>query len=134
MFVGSFEHQLDDKGRVVLPAKFRDRLAAGGFVTTGRDRCLQVWTTESYEAEAREMRERQKRGEITLAELRAMAANSAELKPDSQGRVALPLALRQYAELSGAITVNGVFDYVELWDSENWLQHNAAATAQLAGA
>jgi DNA-binding transcriptional regulator/RsmH inhibitor MraZ len=80
------------------------------------------------------MRERQKRGEITLAELRAMAANSADLKPDSQGRVALPLALRQYAELSGAITVNGVFDYVELWDSENWLQHNAAATAQLAGA
>ncbi|MGE3329293.1 MAG: MraZ N-terminal domain-containing protein, partial [Acidimicrobiia bacterium] len=63
MFVGSYEHSLDDKGRIVLPAKFRERLATGGFVTIGSGGCLVVWTLEDYEAEAEDMKAAVKRGE-----------------------------------------------------------------------
>jgi MraZ protein len=132
MFVGTFEHQLDDKGRVVLPARFRDRLMSGGYVTQGRGRCLAVWTTEDFENEARQMREREKRGEVPLPELRAMAANTFEIKPDSQGRIQVPGALRNYAGIAGAVTVTGAFDCVELWDSTRWATNNAAGSAQLA--
>lgn len=134
MFVGSYEHSLDDKGRIVLPAKFRERLATGGFVTIGSGGCLVVWTQEDYEAEAEDMKAAVKRGERSRDELRAMAANSSEVKPDSQGRVALPSNLRTYAGITGAVTVVGVIDCIELWDTAVWRSRNEAGSAKLADA
>jgi MraZ protein len=133
MFVGSFEHQLDDKGRVVLPAKFRERMATGGFITQGRGLCLAVWTPDDFESEAREVREREKRGELDRSLLRSMAANTFDIKPDSQGRIQLPASLRSYARITGAVTVAGAFDCIELWDTDLWHSENAAGTARLAG-
>jgi len=133
MFVGQFEHQLDDKGRLVLPASFRERLAVGGYITQGLDRCLAVWTPEDFEREAMEMVDRAKRGEVERDALRAQAANTFDVKPDAQGRIAIPAALRQYAGLAKEVTVIGAFTSVELWDSAKWNQVNSAGGALLAG-
>jgi len=133
MFVGQFEHQLDDKGRLVLPAAFRERLAVGGYIAQGLDRCLAVWTPEDYQREADEMVERVKRGEVERNALRALAANTFEIKPDAQGRIAVPASLRTYAGLTKEVTVIGAFASIELWDSAKWHQVNSSGGALLAG-
>ena len=133
MFVGQFEHQLDEKGRLVLPASFRERLAAGGYLAQGLDRCLALWTPDTYEQEAHEMVERAKRGEVDRYAVRALAANTFEVKPDSQGRIAIPGTLRQYAGLVKEVSVIGAFASVELWDRALWNQVNTAGGALLAG-
>jgi MraZ protein len=120
MFVGRFEHSLDPKGRVVLPAVFRDRLAAGGYVAKALDGCLAVWAPEDFEREAEEMVEKAKRGEISRSALRALSSGAATVKPDSQGRIAIPADLRAFAGLEHDVIVIGAFNSVELWDAARW--------------
>ena len=90
MFLGEFEHSLDAKGRVILPAKFRDQLAEGGFVTKGRGGCLSVFTPEEFENVASQVREQSKRGAKELNAARSFFSGAAEISPDKQGRVAHP--------------------------------------------
>jgi len=132
MFVGQFEHQLDEKGRLVLPASFREQLATGGYLAQGLDACLALWTPEDFEREANEFVERAKRGANDRKAMRALAANSFPVKPDSQGRIAIPVALRQYAGLVKEVTVIGAFTSIELWDRARWNQVNSAGGALLA--
>ncbi|MGE0877638.1 MAG: division/cell wall cluster transcriptional repressor MraZ [Acidimicrobiia bacterium] len=133
MFVGRFEHQLDPKGRVVLPSAFRERLAAGGFISQGLDGCLSIWTSDEFEKEAREMVERVKRGEIDRNAARALSANSFPVKPDAQGRIQVPPVLRQYAGLSDRVVVIGAFTSIELWDADTWERVDAAGGQILSG-
>lgn len=121
IFVGSFEHQLDDKGRVVLPAPFREHLAGGGYVAQGRaGLCLTVMTEDDYELEAQELIEMVRRRELDPDALRAFGANAAPIKPDAQGRIVLPPALRQYAGLQREVTVIGAINRIELWSRSTW--------------
>ena len=133
MFVGQFEHQLDDKGRLVLPSSFRERLATGGYLAQGLDGCLALWTPEDYQREADEMVERAKKGEVGRHAVRALAANTFDVKPDAQGRIAIPAALRQYAGLVKEVTVIGAYSSIELWDRAKWNQVNTAGGELLAG-
>lgn len=131
MFVGRFEHSLDPKGRVVLPAAFRERLAAGGYVSKALDGCLSVWTPEDFEREAKEMVEKSKSGEISRSALRALSSGAAFVKPDTQGRIAIPSELRTFAGLEHDVTVIGAFTSVELWDASRWEAVDASGDAQL---
>ncbi|HEX5586626.1 MAG TPA: division/cell wall cluster transcriptional repressor MraZ [Acidimicrobiia bacterium] len=124
MFLGEYEHSLDAKGRVILPAKFRDQLTAGGFVTKGRGGCLSVFTPEEFESVASQVRELSKRGAKDLNAARSFFSGAAEINPDKQGRVALPLNLRNYAGLTREVVVTGVFSRIEVWDRERWLEHD----------
>jgi len=119
-FFGRYEHTLDGKGRVILPAKFRAPFAAGGYLTQHLDGCLALWTPSEFEIQGRQMQERAtvSRRDRNLA--RMWASASGEVDVDRQGRMAIPAPLRQYAALQGDVLVLGANDRVELWDPARW--------------
>ena len=131
MFVGTFEHSLDDKGRVVLPAVFRGQLAQGGVVTK-LDSCLGVWTAEEFDEVARTMVERVRAGEADRDVVRSFAADAHHVTPDGQGRIMLPQRLRDFAGLQREVVVNGAFDHLEIWDTAQWSTVNRTGEEQLA--
>jgi transcriptional regulator MraZ len=122
MFLGEFQHSLDIKGRVILPARYRDQLAEGAYVTKGRGGCLSVFTAEDFEVVASEVREQSKQGATQLNAARAFFSGAQEVRPDKQGRVALPQNLRDYAGLTREVVVAGVFSRIEIWDRDRWLE------------
>ena len=122
MFLGEFQHSLDTKGRVILPARYRDQLAEGAYVTKGRGGCLSVFTPEDFEDVASQVREQSKRGAKELNAARTFFSGALEVKPDKQGRVALPQNLREYAGLTREVVVAGVFSRIEIWDRDRWLE------------
>src|SRR3954453_9469978 len=99
MFFGEHQHALDPKGRVILPARFRDQLADGAFVTSEIDGCLAVWAPDDFDVRAREMRERARGSAEDRQVARAFFAGTVEAPPDKQGRVAPPQHLRAFAGL-----------------------------------
>jgi len=130
VFVGTFEHSLDDKGRVVLPATFRGHLADRGFVSQF-DNCLGVWTEEGFAQVAERLTEKIREGLAPQNAMRAFSANAAEVKPDSQGRILLPQRLREFAGLDRDVVVIGAIDRVEIWDSSRWGEVSAQADESL---
>ncbi len=121
MLLGAYEHSLDDKNRVTLPAKFRQAFAKGVFVSKGLDPCLVVYPPDGWNAlvdgrlagldplsrEARQMS-------------RYVYANASEAVPDKQGRISLPATLLAHASLKREVTVVGVRDHLELWEPKAW--------------
>lgn len=126
MFVGVHERQLDPKGRVALPMAFRPRMEPRCFLSIGRDKCVDVFTAEDFEAMARETLDKVRRGEIDRNQQRALASNTFEVTVDAQGRVNLDEKLRAYAglALNSKVVVTGAFDRVEIWEPS---RHEAVA-------
>jgi MraZ protein len=123
VFVGTFEHSLDDKGRVVLPAVFRARMAGGGVVTK-LDGCLGVWTSDEFGQVAERMLQNVKAGQGDREVVRSFAADAHEFSPDGQGRIVLPQRLREFAGLGRDVVINGALDRIEIWDVERWNEVN----------
>ena len=120
MFFGEHQHSLDVKGRLILPAKFRDAFETGGFVTKMSDGCLAVFTAEEFSQRTAEMLEKARRGQAERNAMRAWAAGAEEVKPDRQGRIPIPAQLREYAGLEGEVIVTGAINHVELWNPQRW--------------
>lgn len=118
-FVGTYEHGLDDKGRMVLPAKIRAQLGETGMVGMA-DGCLGLWTIEGFDEIADRLAEKVAAGETSTAVLRKFMAFAAEVTPDQQGRVVIPQALRDFAGLGSEVVVNGRRDRAEIWAKERW--------------
>lgn len=120
MFLGTFTPKLDDKGRLILPAKFRDALAEGLVITRGQERCLYVFS----ESEFAQMHDRIREAPITSKQgrdyLRVFLSGAHAETPDKQGRVTVPAALRQYASLDRDLAVIGAGSRAEIWDAEAW--------------
>jgi MraZ protein len=131
MFLGEYQHSLDAKGRVILPAKFRDQLADGAYITKGRDGCLFVYTAEEFENVATDVQEQAKLNAAGREAARTFAAGTIDITPDKQGRVAIPQNLRDYAGLQQGVTVAGVFSRIEIWDSAKWREREARGDAAL---
>jgi len=119
-FFGRYEHSLDEKGRVILPAKFRASFEHGGYLTQYQDGCLALWTQDEFEQQMEVVQDRAaaSRSDRNLARL--WASTSHEVEIDKQGRMAIPSRLREYAGLSGDVLVQGVIDRVEIWDPARW--------------
>ena len=119
-FFGRYEHSLDDKGRVILPAKFRAHFERGGYVTKHLDGCLAVWTDEEFEKQmvTREEAQAQSREQRNLA--RVWSAGSEEIEVSASGRMAIPRHLREFAQLEGEVLVIGAVDRIELWNPAVW--------------
>lgn len=134
-FVGSFDRQLDDKGRVALPPSFRSILGEQCYLLKGRDKCIDVIPEAEFDALAAELMTKVKNGEISLNHQRAIAATAAKVNVDKQGRITVEEKLREYAELSPdtAITLSGNLDRVEIWAPSRFERINAAGTGDLAG-
>jgi MraZ protein len=120
MFLGTYAPKLDDKGRVILPAKFREELSTGIVMTRGQERCLYVFTTREFDAVHQKIRQ----APITSKEgrdfLRVFLSGASAETPDKQNRVTIPANLRAYAGLDRDLTVIGVGDRVEIWDTAVW--------------
>ncbi len=120
LFLGTYTPKLDDKGRLTLPAKFREALAGGLMVTKGQDRSLAVYPRAEFEERARMHMETAKANPERRAELRVFAAGADEQHPDAQGRITLLSDLRRYAGLGKECVVIGAVDYLEIWDAQAW--------------
>ena len=130
MFVGTFEHSLDDKGRGVLPSTFRDQLVGKGFLSQW-DRCLGLWTEDGFADVARRLTEKIREGLAPQEAMRAFAANAHEVRPDSQGRITIPQRLREFAHLERDAVVIGAVDRIEIWDSGRWGDQSVTADDSL---
>jgi MraZ protein len=130
VFVGTFEHSLDDKGRVVLPSTFRDQLTGRGYLSQW-DKCLGLWTEEAFADVARRLTEKIRAGEAPQEALRSFSANAHEVRPDSQGRITIPQRLRDFARLDRDAVVIGAIDRIEIWDATRWGDQSATADDNL---
>ncbi|MBT8228278.1 MAG: division/cell wall cluster transcriptional repressor MraZ [Dactylosporangium sp.] len=120
MFLGTHTPRLDDKGRLILPAKFRDELAGGVVVTKGQERCLYVFPAAEFTRIAAELREQPMAHKAARAYNRVFFASAHDEIPDKQGRVTIPAHLREYAGLSRDLVVIGASTRVEIWDNQAW--------------
>ena len=132
MFLGTYAPKLDDKGRIILPAKFWAELESGIVVTRGQEHCLYVYSTREFE----ELHDKIRQAPVTSKEARDflrlfLSGANAEV-PDAQYRVTLPAPLRAYAGLERELTVIGVGNRAEIWDSKAWETYYAAQEAGFA--
>jgi MraZ protein len=122
-FFGRYEHSLDDKGRVILPAKFRPSFEHGGFIGPYLDGCLALWTPEEFETQMDEMKARERIGRDERNLARVWANNTQEVEVDKRsGRIALPAYLREDAQLTGDVLITGNMNRVELWNPQVWAE------------
>lgn len=132
MFLGEHQHTLDDKGRVILPARFRDRLAGGVVLTVSKDRCIDVFPRAEYERRVELLLAEVEAGTAPLSDFRVFTAQAFEEVPDGQGRVTIPQSLREYARLDRELTVNGALRSIQIWDRELWESYKSQAADRFA--
>jgi MraZ protein len=134
-FVGRYEHSLDGKGRIILPARFRSSFESLALVSKYNERCLAIWTPEAFDRKADEMALLLDGTPEERARARAWSMGSAEVDLDRQGRVAIPSYLREFAGLADGSTVlvHGALNHIELWNPDAWGAQGAAGDAALTG-
>ncbi|MGN6523253.1 MAG: division/cell wall cluster transcriptional repressor MraZ [Actinomycetes bacterium] len=120
LFVGTHSPRLDDKGRFVLPAKFRDQLTEGLVVTRGQERCLYVFPMDEFTRLTDAMRQAPVTSKAARDYMRVFLSGASDEVPDKQGRVTVPPMLRTYAGLEREITVIGTGARLEVWDAATW--------------
>jgi len=132
VFLGEFEHSLDDKGRLAVPARFRAELGQGLVLTRGLDRCLFAWPLAEWRVVAEKLgRLSMMHGEARRLQ-RLLFAGAVDTQLDRLGRVLVPSFLRGYAGLQDAVVVAGVLNRIEIWDRVQWAAERAAAEEQSA--
>ncbi|GAB3754397.1 division/cell wall cluster transcriptional repressor MraZ [Yimella radicis] len=120
LFLGTHQPRLDDKGRMFLPAKFREKLASGLVITRGQERCLYVFAIADFEKLAAEMSRTPVTNKAARNFQRVLLSAASDEIPDKQGRITIPAILREYAGLTKECTVIGAGNRVELWATEAW--------------
>jgi MraZ protein len=127
MFMGEYRHTIDQKGRLIIPAKFRDDLGDKFVATKGLDRCLFVYSPDEWS----NLEQRLKALPLTNKDARAFVrfffAGAAECEIDKQGRILLPANLREYASLVKDVVLVGVLTRVEIWSKDIWDEYNEQA-------
>lgn len=120
MFLGTYTPRLDDKGRLILPAKFREQLEAGVVVTRGQERCLYVFPVAEFERLAEQLRQAPVTSKQARDYLRVFLSGASDEELDKTGRMTIPPMLRQYAGLDRECAVIGAGQRVEIWDLKAW--------------
>lgn len=132
MFLGRYNHTLDEKGRLAIPARYRPDLAAGLVITRGTDHCLTVYPLAVFEAQAARL-DALPTGDPQARDLRRSTYSAAELAElDKQGRIVVSERLRGYANLGSEVAVVGVNSFFEVWDLATWEEREDAIEAQSA--
>jgi len=125
MFLGTHEPKLDEKGRLILPARFRDELSEGLVITKGQERCLYVFTAAEFALITERLRQAPVTQKNSRDYLRVMFAGAHDEVPDNQGRVSIPAGLRTYATLEKNCVVIGANTRLEIWDAAAWSKYLA---------
>ncbi len=134
MLLGTHTPKLDDKGRVILPAKFREDLAGGVVITRGQERCLYVFSNAEFESVHERIRQAPLSNKQARDFLRMFLSGASAEMPDSQNRITIPPALRAYAGLEKELVVTGVGAHAEIWNASAWndfLESNETAYAEM---
>lgn len=120
MFIGEYQHSIDEKGRVSLPVKFRARLASGCVVTRGIDKCLWVYPADEWEKLAEKISQLPITQKDSRNFSRLILAGATDLTIDKLGRVNLPGYLKEYAGIKKKVALTGMYNRIEIWPEENW--------------
>ena len=130
MFLGEFDYRIDEKGRVLIPPKFRRELKEGVVLTPGVEKCINIYSLSEFKKLAATLTT----GSVTRSKLRklnrAIFATAFTLNFDGQGRIALPILLREYASIEDEAVVAGANTYLELWSKEQWESEKAISQEQ----
>lgn len=128
MLMGEYAYNMDQKGRVTVPAKFREDLGDKFYITRGLDGCLFVISAEQWERMTEKIRS------LSMAQgnkvQRYFFSGAAEVEPDKQGRILIPQNLREHAHLDKDVTVIGTITRAEIWDTERWKLYNESQTPE----
>lgn len=120
VFLGTYTPRLDEKSRLILPAKFREELSEGLVLTRGQERCLYVFSAREFEKVHEQLRAAPLSSRQARDYIRVFLSGASDEVPDKQGRVTVPAPLRQYAGLDRDVTVIGAGSRVEIWDTPSW--------------
>ena len=123
MFLGTHTPRLDDKGRLILPSRFRDQLQDGLVITRGQERCLYLFPMQEFERMHEELRRAPLTRKDTRDYLRVFLSGASDEVPDKQGRFTIPTVLRTYAGLDRDVAVIGGGARAELWDLQTWQRY-----------
>ena len=127
LFLGEFEHSIDDKSRLAVPARFRAALQDVLYITRGLDRCLVIWDSDSWRAQADRLRSLNPwQGDARRLQ-RHFFSGAVQAQPDKLGRVVIPQFLREYAQLDSDVVVVGLADRIEVWSRTEWQRERGQA-------
>jgi MraZ protein len=129
MFIGEYHHNLDQKGRIAVPVKFRAELGSSAIITKGLDPCLFVYPKEEWIKMTDKLANLPVSSSSARAFSRLMLSGAMEVEIDKQGRALLPGYLREYAGLKDAVVMTGVLNRVEIWDKQGWARYSKDAEA-----
>jgi len=129
MFLGEYEHSIDTKGRIAVPAKFRAQLDRGAVISKGMGTCLSVYTMSRWEEKSNELVAGMSSDELRDFE-RRIYPSASEVELDKPGRIVIPAKLRAYAKLTTEVTVVGVRDHFEVWDRATWQAYQERLDAE----
>ena len=123
MLIGEFYHNIDAKGRVIIPAKFRETLGDSFFVCKWLDECISIYSATEWETFKNKLLE-----QPTAASRkwhRFFFGGATEVEPDSQGRILIPPSFREYAHFEKDLVILGVSNHVEIWDKQRWAEYTS---------
>ncbi len=129
MFLGEYEHTIDAKGRMAVPAKFRTQMDHGAVISKGMGTCLSIYTMERWEQKSDELVAGKTSDELRDFE-RRIYPSASEVELDAQGRIIIPAKLRSYAGLGAEVTIAGVRDHFEIWDRTAWQTYQERLDAE----
>jgi MraZ protein len=129
MFLGEYDHTIDAKGRMAVPARFRAQMDRGAVISKGMGTCLSVYPMQRWEEKSAELVEGKNSDELRDFE-RRIYPSASEVELDSQGRIVIPARLRAYANLGNEVTVAGVRDHFEIWDRATWQAYQEKLEAE----
>jgi MraZ protein len=129
MFLGEYDHTIDAKGRMAVPAKFRTQIDRGAVISKGMGTCLSIYTVQRWEEKSAELASGKTTDELRDFE-RRIYPSASEIELDGQGRMIIPAKLRAYAGLGNEVTVAGVRDHFEIWDRAAWLNYQERLDAE----
>jgi len=129
MFLGEYDHTIDAKGRMAVPARFRVQLDRGAVISKGMGTCLSVYTMQRWEEKSAELAAGKSIDELRDFE-RRIYPSASEVELDGQGRLVIPAKLRAYAGLENEVTVAGVRDHFEIWDRTKWREYQEKLEAE----
>lgn len=128
MFIGEYSHNLDAKGRIVIPTRFRDELENNFILTRGLDGCLAIYSNKQWEKTLADLQKLPNTKKVTRQYLHVLTSRACECEVDKNGRIQIPSFLSQPVNITKECAIVGAYDHVEIWDKETWEHYYAEAS------
>ena len=127
VFIGEYRHSIDEKGRLAVPTKYRERLSLGAVVTRGLDRCLFIYPLDAWKELAGRLANLPLSKANTRSFARFLLAGAMDVELDKQGRMVVPEYLRSFAGIRKSVVVAGLYNRMEIWDVDAWDRYRNSA-------